>query len=92
MKEKVIEITRSIPFIVSNVMFLGTDRNHSHHFFYLHEPNRIYVRYHSYMLDESNEFKIFEGKETVLSYMKFLNNKGINEKHLIENITFLVKE
>lgn len=90
-RERIIEITKSIPFTISEVMFLGTDRNQSHHYFYLREPNRIYVRHHSYVLDESDEFKIFEGKENIADYTKQLINKGINEKHLIENLTFLIK-
>lgn len=82
-KERIVEITKNIPFTISEVMFLGTDRNKSHHYFYLREPNRIYLRYHSYMLDESDEYKIFEGKEKIMDYMKLLSSKGINEKHLI---------
>ena len=81
-----------IPFAISEVMLLGNDRNKSQYFFCLQEPNRIYVRYHNFLLDESSEFKIIEGKEKIIELLKSLNTKGVNEKHLHESINGLVKE
>lgn len=46
-------ITKKIPFIISEILFLGSDRNNAEYFFYLREPNRIYVRYRNYLLDEN---------------------------------------
>lgn len=71
-----------IPFAISEIMFLGADRNKSSYFFFLREPNRIYVRYHNFLLDNSSEYKIFEGKDKIIEVFKSLNTKGINEKHL----------
>lgn len=64
-KSKIVKIARMIPFTVSEVMFLGNDRNKSSFYFYLREPHRLYVRYHHYLLDESEHFKIYEGKEKI---------------------------
>lgn len=55
-----------IPFAISEVMFLGVDRNKSQYYFYLGEPNRIYIRYHNFLLDENTNFKIYEGKEKII--------------------------
>jgi hypothetical protein len=55
-----------IPFAISEIIFLGTDRNKSNYFFFLGEPNRIYVRYHNFLLDTNQDYKIYEGKEKIL--------------------------
>ena len=91
-KSKIIKIARMIPFAISQIMFLGNDRNKSSFYFYLREPQRIYVRYHSYLLDTSEDFKIYEGKQKIMELLKSLNTKGIHEKHLSENINYLIKE
>lgn len=73
-------------------MFLGSDRNKSQYFFFLGQPNRIYVRYHNFLLDEACDSKIYEGKEKIVELLKCLNTKGINEKHLHESINSLLKQ
>lgn len=61
-KDRVIKINKEIRFVISKVIYLGSDRNHSDYFFYLREPNRIYVKYSSFVLEESENFKIYETK------------------------------
>lgn len=91
-KARIVKIARMIPFAISEIMFLGNDRNKSSHYFYLREPNRVYVRYRNYFMDPNEDFKIFEGKEKIVELMKSLNTKGIHEKHLSESLSFLIKE
>ncbi len=67
------------------------DRNDSEYFLYRREPNRIYVKFHSYILDNSNELKFYEGRHTILELVKTLNPKGVHEKYLMENINSLLK-
>ena len=81
-----------IPFAISETIFLGNDRNKSAHYFYLREQNRIYVRYHNYLLDTNEHFSIYQVKEKIVELLKSLNTKGIQEKHLYESINFLIKE
>jgi hypothetical protein len=40
-----------MPFLTTEVNFLGLDRNNSEYFFYVREPNRLYVKFRSYLLD-----------------------------------------
>lgn len=91
-KSRIIKIARQIPFVISQVLFLGKDRNGSEYFFYLREPHRLYVKYHGYLLDTSQGFKIYESKEKIMELLKSLNTKGINQRKLFEAISHLVKE
>lgn len=73
-------------------MFLGRDRNESHYFFFCNEPNRIYCRYRNFLLDDAEEFYVFDGKEAISELHKSLNARGIHEKHLADVIASFVKE
>jgi len=81
-----------MPFLTSEMLFLGRDRNESEYFFYLREPNKIYVKYRAYLLDSNENYYIYERKETIIELMKTLNTKGLKEKHLHENIQSLLKD
>ena len=48
-----------MPFLTTEMIFLGKDRNGSEHFFYLHEPSRIYVKYRTHVLDTNEQFSIY---------------------------------
>ena len=54
-----------MPFAISEVLLLGKDRNNSNYFFFLHEPHRIYVRYHNFLLDEEETYQLYEGKKDI---------------------------
>ena len=92
LKEKISKISKYIPFAISEMMFLGTDRNKSQYFFFLKEHNRVYVRYHNFLLDNNSSYKLYEGKEKIVELLKSLNVKGINEKHLHESLNSLIKD
>ena len=66
-----------MPFLTTELIFLGKDRNGSEYFFYIREPNRIYVKYRTHLLDENEIFYIYEGRETASEVLKSLNNKGL---------------
>lgn len=76
-RKKIAEIGRAMPFLTSEVLFLGKDRNDSEYFFFMREPNRIYVKFRSYLMDTNENFSIYETKETITEVMKGLNNKGL---------------
>ena len=71
-----------MPFLTSEMLFLGVDRNESEYFFYLREPNKIYVKYHAYLLDTNEYYYIYESRETIIELLKTINTKGLKERHL----------
>ena len=91
-RSKISEISKSLPFVTSQVVFLGRDRNESHYFFFCNEPNRIYCRYRNYLLDDAEEFYVFDGKQAISELHKSLNPRGIHEKQLADMIASFVKE
>jgi chromosome segregation ATPase len=50
---KIAEIGRAMPYLTSEVEFLGLDRNDSEYFFYVREPDRLYVKFRSYLLNRN---------------------------------------
>lgn len=64
-RKKISDIGKVMPFLTSEVLFLGKDKNESEYFFYLREPNRLYVKYRAYLLDNNENFYIYEGKEVI---------------------------
>ena len=58
----------------------------------MREPNRLYVKYRAYLLDNNENFYIYEGKEVITELMKTLNSKGLKEKHLLEGLQTLIKD
>ena len=52
-RKKINDIGRIMPFLTSEMLFLGKDRNESEYFFYLRDPNRLYVKYRAYLLDNN---------------------------------------
>lgn len=52
-RNKIAEIGRAMPFLTSEIEFLGLDRNNSEYFFYVREPDRLYVKFRSYLLDKN---------------------------------------
>ena len=48
-----------MPFLTSEVIFLGKDRNESEYFFYMREPNRVYVKFRHYLMDTNEHFSIY---------------------------------
>lgn len=54
-----------MPFLTSELLFLGKDRNESEYFFYVREPNLIYVKFRGYLLDNNEHFSIFESRESI---------------------------
>ena len=91
-RKKISDIGKVMPFLTSEVLFLGKDKNESEYFFYLREPNRLYVKYRAYLLDNNENFYIYEGKEVITELMKTLNSKGLKEKHLLEGLQSLIKD
>lgn len=81
-----------MPFLTSQVFFLGIDRNNAEYFFYVREPNRIYVKHRGYLLDKNENFMMYEGREVINELMKQFNTKGIHERHLYENIQSFIKD
>jgi hypothetical protein len=61
-RKKIGEISRVMPFLTSEMLYLGRDRNESEYFFYLREPNKIYVKYRAYLLDTNEYYYIYESK------------------------------
>ena len=61
-KVKIAEISRTMPFLTTKLLFLGKDRNSSEYFFYLHEPNRVYLLNKAYVLDPNQHFYLYEGR------------------------------
>lgn len=62
MKQKIVTITKKIPFVVSETISLGKDRNDSCYYFFLRQPYRIYVNYKNYLMDENESFLIIQTK------------------------------
>lgn len=91
-RTKIGEIARTMPFLTSEVYFLGLDRNNSEYFFYVREPHRLYVKYRSYFLDTNDHFLLYEGREVITEIAKQLNTKGVHERHLCENLTAFLKD
>ena len=52
-----------MPFLTTELIFLGKDRNCSEYFFYIREPSKIYVKYRTHLLDENEQFYVYEGRE-----------------------------
>lgn len=90
MKDEVRRISKLMPFAISEVLFLGKDRNHSEYFFFLHEPHRLYVHYRDFVLDEG-VYQLYEGRKNIDALLSSLNPKGIHEKQLHSAINELVK-
>lgn len=61
-KDRVSKITKEIPYIVSQINYLGSDRNNSKYYFYQGEPHRVYVQYNDFVLEDSENYKIYETK------------------------------
>ena len=76
-RKKKIEIEKIMPFLTSEILFLGKDRNQSDYFFYLRDPNRLYVKYRSYLFDNNEDFYIYEGKDVIVEFVRTLNSKGL---------------
>ena len=64
-RKKISDIGRIMPFLTSEMLFLGKDRNESDYFFFLRDPNRLYVKYHAYLLDNNENYYIYEGKYAI---------------------------
>ena len=66
-----------MPYLTTEIEFIGFDRNMSEYFLYVREPNRIYVKFRSYLLDNNELFYVYQGKEVISDLIKSLNTKGI---------------
>lgn len=58
----------------------------------MREPDRIYVKFRAYLLDKNEDFLVYVGKEAISEVIRSLNTKGLRERHLYDNISYLLKD
>lgn len=90
--EQDLQIVSVAPLLLNPSIFLGLDFKHCQYYFFLYEPDKIFVCYKDTLLDEDKDMKWgYYDIEDAKLLLTTLCDKGIRERNLIRNIQELQK-